>query len=156
MAAERLGLVNLLDRRALEIAAVALREDPDLHIALNVSAGTLRDEDAASEYIAALKALGPDAARVTIELTETLALDDPAMASLFSIELRKLGCAFAIDDFGSGYTTFRNLMAIEADTIKIDGSFIQDISTQPHKQTCLLYTSPSPRDGLLSRMPSSA
>ena len=135
MAAERLGLVNLLDRRALEIAAVALREDPDLHIALNVSAGTLRDEDAASEYIAALKALGPDAARVTIELTETLALDDPAMASLFSIELRKLGCAFAIDDFGSGYTTFRNLMAIEADTIKIDGSFIQDISTQPHKQT---------------------
>jgi len=135
MAAERLGLVNLLDRRALELAAVALRETPDLHIALNVSAGTLRDEKAASDYIHALKALGPDAARVTIELTETLALDDPEMASRFSIELRKLGCAFAIDDFGSGYTTFRNLMAIEADTIKIDGSFIQDIATQPHKQT---------------------
>ncbi|MEP1229927.1 MAG: GGDEF and EAL domain-containing protein [Litorimonas sp.] len=135
MAAERLGLVNLLDRRALEIGAQALQDNPELHIALNVSAGTLRDEQSASEYIKALKALGPNAARVTIELTETLALDDPAMASLFSVELRKLGCAFAIDDFGSGYTTFRNLMAIEADTIKIDGSFIQDIATEPHKQT---------------------
>jgi len=135
MAAERLGLVNLLDRRALEIAAIALVEDLDLHIALNVSAGTLRNQEAASDYLNALKALGPNAARVTIELTETLALDDPAMASLFSIELRKLGCAFAIDDFGSGYTTFRNLMAIEADTIKIDGSFIQGIATEPHKQT---------------------
>ena len=135
MAAERLGLVNLLDRRALEIAAIALHEDPDLQIALNVSAGTLRNQEAATGYLNALKALGPNAARVTIELTETLALDDPAMASLFSIELRKLGCAFAIDDFGSGYTTFRNLMAIEADTIKIDGSFIQDIATEPHKQT---------------------
>ncbi len=135
MAAERLELVNLLDRRALEIAAIALRETPDLHLALNVSAGTLRDEAATHDYINALKALGKDAERVTIELTETLALDDPAMASSFSIELRKLGCAFAIDDFGSGYTTFRNLMAIEADSIKIDGSFIQDISTEPHKQT---------------------
>jgi len=135
MAAERLGLVNLLDRRALEIGAKALQDNPGLRIALNVSAGPLRDEQAADDYINALKALGPNAARVTIELTETLALDDPAMASMFSVEIRKLGCAFAIDDFGSGYTTFRNLMAIEADTIKIDGSFIQDISTQPHKQT---------------------
>jgi len=135
MAAERLGLVNLLDRRALEIAAVALREDKGLHVALNVSAGTLQDARIAHDYIQALKALGADAQRITIELTETLALDDPDMASSFSIELRKLGCAFAIDDFGSGYTTFRNLMAIEADTIKIDGSFIQDIATEPHKQT---------------------
>lgn len=135
MAAERLGLVKLLDRRALELAAIALREDKDLHLALNVSAGTLKDNEAVKSYVNALKALGPDARRVTIELTETLALDDPAMASLFSVELRKLGCAFAIDDFGSGYTTFRNLMAIEADTIKIDGSFIQDIARQPHKQT---------------------
>ena len=135
MAAERLGLVHMLDRRALELACEALRQYPDINIALNVSAGTVKDLATANAYIAALKALGPDAKRVTLELTETVALEDPAMASRFSVETRTLGCAFAIDDFGSGYTTFRNLMAIEADTIKIDGTFIEGIAFTPHKET---------------------
>jgi len=135
MASERLGLVHLLDRRALELAGDALRQFPDIHIALNVSAGTVKDIETADAYIAALKALGPDVQRVTLELTETVALEDPAMASRFSVETRSLGCEFAIDDFGSGYTTFRNLMAIEADTIKIDGTFIQGLSLDPSKQT---------------------
>lgn len=135
MASERLGLVHLLDRRALELAGEALRQYPDIHIALNVSAGTVKDLATADAYIAALKALGPDVKRVTLELTETVALEDPAMASRFSVETRTLGCEFAIDDFGSGYTTFRNLMAIEADTIKIDGTFIEGIAFTPHKET---------------------
>ncbi len=135
MAAEKLGLVHLLDRRALELAAETLRTMPDVHLALNVSAATLRDEAAVEDYLLALKSLGQDAGRLTLELTETAALDDPGLASFFSVETRKLGCAFAIDDFGSGYTTFRNLMAIEADSIKIDGSYIQGIATEPHKET---------------------
>lgn len=135
MASERLGLVHMLDRRALELAGEALRQYPDIHIALNVSAGTVKDLSTADGYIAALKALGPDVKRVTLELTETVALEDPAMASRFSVETRTLGCEFAIDDFGSGYTTFRNLMAIEADTIKIDGTFIEGIAHTPHKET---------------------
>ena len=135
MAAERLGLVHMLDRRALELAGDALRQYPDINIALNVSAGTVKDLATADAYIAALKALGPNAKRVTLELTETVALEDPAMASRFSVETRTLGCEFAIDDFGSGYTTFRNLMAIEADTIKIDGTFIEGIAFTPHKET---------------------
>ncbi len=135
MASERLGLVHMLDRRALELASEALRQYPDIHIALNVSAGTVKDLTTADAYIAALKALGPDVKRITLELTETVALEDPAMASRFSVETRTLGCEFAIDDFGSGYTTFRNLMAIEADTIKIDGTFIEGIAFTPHKET---------------------
>lgn len=135
MAAERLGLVHMLDRRALELAGEALRQYPDIHIALNVSAATVKDLGTADAYIAALKALGPDVKRVTLELTETVALEDPAMANRFSVETRRLGCEFAIDDFGSGYTTFRNLLAIEADTIKIDGTFIEGIAHTPHKET---------------------
>ena len=135
MASERLGLVHLLDRRALELASDALRVHPDIHIALNVSAGTVQDSETAKAYIAALKALGPDVQRVSLELTETVALEAPAMASQFSVEARALGCDFAIDDFGSGYTTFQNLMAIEADMIKIDGSFIEGIARSPHKET---------------------
>ena len=135
MAAERLGLVHLLDRRALALASETLIADPSIHLALNVSAGTVKDPVFAAGYIQALKALGPRAKQITLELTETLALDDPAKASEFSDHARSLGCRFAIDDFGSGYTTFRNLMAIEADTIKIDGTLIQGVASDISKQT---------------------
>ncbi len=135
MAAERLGLVHLLDRRALELASETLKQEPGIHLALNVSAGTVKDPTSSSEYITALKALGPHAEQITIELTETVALEDPAIASEFSNSVRSLGCSFAIDDFGSGYTTFRNLMAIEADTIKIDGTLIEGVASDPNKQT---------------------
>jgi diguanylate cyclase (GGDEF)-like protein len=135
MAAERLGLVHLLDRRALELASETLLRYPDIKLALNVSAATVKNEEAAENYLTALRALGPATQRVTLELTETVALEDPAMASRFSVEARMLGCQFSIDDFGSGHTTFQNLMAIEADSIKIDGSFIRELSLTPHKQT---------------------
>jgi len=135
MAAEDLDLVHFLDRRALALASETLRNDPDIQLALNLSAGTVKNIKAANAYLEALKALGPAAQRVTLELTETVALDDPAKANRFCVEARQLGTQFAIDDFGSGYTTFQNLMAIEADTIKIDGSFIQDLAATPHKQT---------------------
>lgn len=135
MAAERLGQVHLLDRRALEIASQTLTRYPDIELALNVSAATVKDSKTAKAYLKALRALGPATSRVTLELTETVALEDPAMASRFSVEARSLGCQFSIDDFGSGHTTFQNLMAIEADSIKIDGSFIKDLSITPYKQT---------------------
>ncbi len=134
MAAERLECVHLLDRRALEIARETLINFPNIKLALNVSAATVKCEQTARDYIGALKSLGPQCKRVNVEMTETVALDDPAMAGQFSMEVRALGCHFSIDDFGAGHTTFRNLMAIEADEIKIDGSFIRDLSLTPHKQ----------------------
>jgi len=134
MAAETLGCVHLLDRRALEIARKTLLEYPNIQVALNVSAATVQSAETADAYLEALKTLGPACERVIVEMTETVALDDPAMASRFSVETRALGCHFSIDDFGAGHTTFRNLMAIEADEIKIDGSFIRDLSLTPHKQ----------------------
>ena len=133
--AERLGLVSQLDERALALAVPHLRKHADLHLALNVSAGTLGEPRAAARYLSALAELGPLAARLTIEMTETLAVDDPAAAARFSSEVRRLGCRFAVDDFGSGYTTFRNLMAVEADSLKIDGSLIRGIATDDSKQT---------------------
>ncbi len=134
LAAERLECVHLLDRRALEIASKILQDHDQIKLALNVSAATVKSKDTADAYLEALRGLGQATERVTIELTETVALEDPAMASRFSVEARSFGCKFAIDDFGAGYTTFKNLMAIEADEIKIDGSFIRDLSLTPHKQ----------------------
>lgn len=134
MAAETLGLVHWLDRRALEIATKTLIEKPSLKLALNVSAVTLTSDKARDGYLESLKALGHNAGQVTLELTETAALNDPTKASAFSTAVRALGCEFSIDDFGSGHTSFRNLMAIEAETIKIDGSLIQGIATTPQMQ----------------------
>jgi EAL domain-containing protein (putative c-di-GMP-specific phosphodiesterase class I)/GGDEF domain-containing protein len=135
MAAEKLRLVHLLDRRAFDIAKTRLIADPTLRVSLNVSAETVKDKKAATSYLEALKALGKPTKRITLELTETAALNDPSLAAQFANEARSLGCDFAIDDFGSGHTSFRNLMAIEAETIKIDGSHIKGISTQSHMQT---------------------
>lgn len=133
-AAERYDLVHLLDQRALEIAGEKLTQNAQLKLALNLSAATLRNDIATNEYLARFKALGSAAQRLTIELTETVAVDDPARAGRFSAAVREMGCTFAIDDFGAGHTTFRNLLAIEADEIKIDGSFIRGIATSPDKQ----------------------
>jgi EAL domain-containing protein (putative c-di-GMP-specific phosphodiesterase class I) len=133
--AESLGLVHLLDRRALEIAARSLIGRQDLKLALNVSAQTVANLDASNDYLDALKMLGIAARRLTLELTETVAVTDPTLAARFATKARALGCRFAIDDFGSGYTTFRNLMAIEADSIKIDGDFVDDLLTSAQSQT---------------------
>lgn len=135
MAAEKLGVVHLLDLRALQIAKGQLNDRSDLRVSLNVSAETVKDKATAQDYLAALETLGAHAKRVTLELTETATLNDPSLAAEFANEARALGCDFAIDDFGSGHTSFRNLMAIEAETIKIDGSHVRGISTQPHMQS---------------------
>ena len=134
MAAEDLGLVHHLDQRALEIASLKLQEQPDLRVALNVSAATIQTLETAQSYLNALTALGERAKRITIEMTETAALDSPDLATHFSTEVRALGCEFSIDDFGSGHTTFRNLMAIEAESIKLDGSLIKGIAASSQKQ----------------------
>lgn len=135
LAAEELGCVHLLDQRALEIGIETLRRYPDIHLAVNVSAATVQTELAMERYLAGLRALGADAERVTIELTETAALGESIAASQFAADARALGCRFAIDDFGTGHTSFQNLMTIEADIIKIDGSMVKDLSGAPHKQT---------------------
>lgn len=134
MAAEKLGRVHHLDRRALELAAAQLSKSPDLKIALNVSAETIQNLETANAYLDALKSYGEKARRITMEMTETAALDAPEMAAHFSAAVRALGCEFSIDDFGSGHTTFRNLMAIEAESIKLDGSLIKGISASSQKQ----------------------
>lgn len=134
MAAERYDLVHHIDALALTIAGAALTEHKNIKLALNVSAGTVKDKIAAKAYISTLKSLGSDASRIILELTETLALDDAERANDFAAQAKALGCEFAIDDFGAGHTTFQNLLGIEADIIKIDGSFVRDISTAREKQ----------------------
>ena len=134
LAAENHGLVHLLDQRALELVAKHLFERKNLNLAVNLSAKTIKNDVAMQTYIKTLKTLGPATNRLIVELTETAALKDPQKAAIFSDVLHGLGGKFAVDDFGAGHTSFRNLMAMEVDMLKIDGSLIKDIATQSHQQ----------------------
>ncbi|MGH6629612.1 MAG: EAL domain-containing protein, partial [Burkholderiales bacterium] len=74
------------------------------------------------------------AARLIIEITETVALLDIAETARIIGILRDLGCRVALDDFGAGYTTFRHLKALTVDVVKIDGSFVRDLTNNAENQ----------------------
>ena len=133
-AAERLGLVHLLDRRVLELALNTLAECPNIHLAVNISMETVKDFVWAEGYISNLRANEALARRITVELTETQVVDAVDAAIEFVSEIKKLGCKFAIDDFGAGYTSFRNLKALDIDILKIDGSFVTGVASSRDNQ----------------------
>ena len=68
------------------------------------------------------------AERLTIEITETAAIHDIDDTRGFVARVKELGCRIAIDDFGAGYTSFRNLRNLGVDIVKIDGAFVANLS----------------------------
>ena len=133
-AAERLGLVHLLDRRVLELALNTLSVIPNIHLNVNISMETVKDFVWAEGYIALLRAHQDLARRITVELTETQVIDSIDASIEFVSEIKRLGCSFGIDDFGAGYTSFRNLKAMDIDILKIDGSFVTGVSSSRENQ----------------------
>ena len=71
---------------------------------------------------------------MTIEITETVAIHEIEELTDFVAGFRDLGCQIAIDDFGAGYTSFRNLKTLDVDLVKIDGSFVIDLVNNPDNQ----------------------
>lgn len=132
--AERLGLVHLLDRRVLELALNTLSVCPDIHLNVNISMETVKDFVWAEGYIALLRANPELARRITVELTETQVIDAIDASIEFVSEIKRLGCSFGIDDFGAGYTSFRNLKAMDIDILKIDGSFVTGVASSRENQ----------------------
>lgn len=133
-AAERLGLVHLLDRRVLELATNTLEICPNIHLNVNISMETVKDFVWAEGYISHIRANQHLARRITVELTETQVIDAIDASIEFVHEIKKLGCSFGIDDFGAGYTSFRNLKAMDIDILKIDGSFVTGVSSSRENQ----------------------
>ena len=132
--AERLGLVHLLDRRVLELAINTLAVCPNIHLNVNISMETVKDFVWAEGYLSHLRANQELAKRITVELTETKVIDAIDASIEFVSELKKIGCSFGIDDFGAGYTSFRNLKAMDIDILKIDGSFVTGVSSSRDNQ----------------------
>ena len=133
-AAEQLGLVGQVDRRALEMAVAELHAYPDISLAVNVS-GTIASDrcwlESFIHYVQMNRGIAP---RLVIELTETAALNDFEEGTRFISNLRELGCKVAIDDFGAGFTSFRNLKMLRVDIVKIDGAFVRGLAASRENQ----------------------
>lgn len=131
---EQLGMARLIDRRTLELAIDILKRHPLVKLSLNVSGLTAGDHD----WLVALHRLTGGRRQFTerlwIEITETATVDDLDQTINFVDTLKELGCKVAIDDFGAGYTSFKNLKLLDVDMVKIDGSFVKNIVDDPADQ----------------------
>jgi diguanylate cyclase (GGDEF)-like protein len=133
-AAEQLGLVRLVDRHALEMTIAALKRHQDISLTVNVSGTTAGDPAWLQSFVEFVRLNRDVAHRLIIELTETAALHHFEENAQFVSQLRELGCRVAIDDFGAGYTSFRNLQMLRVDMVKIDGAYVRDLSASPENQ----------------------
>jgi diguanylate cyclase (GGDEF)-like protein len=125
--AERLGLVRLLDHRVLELVVDELVGAAAVQASVNVSPGSVTDPDWWTGLGSLLRAHPGVAERLIIEITESAAIHDIDEMRGFVTRVKDLGCRIAIDDFGAGYTSFRNLRKLGVDILKIDGAFVQNI-----------------------------
>jgi EAL domain-containing protein (putative c-di-GMP-specific phosphodiesterase class I) len=100
---------------------------PALQASVNVSPASTVDPDWWAGLGALLSANAGAAERLIIEITETAAIQDVDDARGFVTRVKDLGCRIAIDDFGAGHTSFRNLRKLGVNIVKIDGAFVQNI-----------------------------
>ena len=133
-AAEQLGLVRLVDRHALEMTVAQLHANPRASLAVNVSGTTTGDSAWLQSFATYIAANSQIANRIIVELTETAALNDFEEIARFVSNLRDMGCRVAIDDFGAGYTSFRNLQMLHVDMVKIDGSYVKGLTQSRDNQ----------------------
>lgn len=127
-ALENTGEMHLLDRWIVKLAIKAVHDFPKIHkVSINLSAQAFKDDNLLPVVKEALRANGVAPSAVTFELTESASLFNMNVTKHLINELNAIGCTFAIDDFGSGFSSFAYLKELPAHYIKLDGSFIKNL-----------------------------
>ena len=150
--AERTGLILPLGLHVLELACAQLaswaRTAPDLVVAVNVSARQLIEPGFVEDVRRVLWGSRVDPARLVLELTESLLVDDSDAAVTVLWQLRGLGVRLALDDFGTGYSSLARLGDLPLDEMKIDKSFVDRLGALPRDSATLVTAAVAMGHGL--------
>jgi len=135
-AAERYNLISNIDYWVIEHAFNLLANNPKFlnqieFCSINLSGQSLNTPEILKFIITHLDESGIKGGKICFEITETAAISNLSGAKILISTIRGLGCRFALDDFGSGLSSFGYLKNLEVDYIKIDGMFVKDIVTDP-------------------------
>jgi diguanylate cyclase (GGDEF)-like protein/PAS domain S-box-containing protein len=135
--AEETGLINALGDFVLREAATQTRGwhrsgFPDLRLAVNLSARQFRQPDPVARVLEILSDVGLDPRFLDIEITETMAMENVENTVRVLTELKRHGIRVTMDDFGTGYSSLSYLKKFPIDTVKIDQSFVRDLTTDPN------------------------
>ena len=132
-AAERYNLMSVIDRWVIENTFAFLAEHPgELDVvSINLSGNSFSDVDFHTYVQQQIARCGVSPQQICFEITETAAIANLSAAIHFIRELKKEGIRFALDDFGSGLSSFAYLKNLPVDSIKIDGAFIKDLVDDP-------------------------
>jgi EAL domain-containing protein (putative c-di-GMP-specific phosphodiesterase class I) len=145
-AAERAGLVGALDLETLSMALTALGRETDLNLAVNVSAATIADQASRRAYKDMLASSTGLVERLTIEITESIAIHDLDIAARFGHAAKAAGARLALDDFGDGHTSFQSLRSLPLDEVKIDGLYISGIDVRSENRAFVIAIDRLARD----------
>ncbi len=140
-AAERYQLMEELDRWVVNttLSLLARRgrhlRSSDARFAINLSGQSLGSDAFLAFVENSIQRAGVAPDLITFEITESVAVAKMQQAQNFMHTLKKIGCRFSLDDFGTGLSSFAYLKLFPVDTLKIDGSFIRDITTNVVSQS---------------------
>lgn len=131
--AESLGMVQEIDMRVVEKLLQFMRDNGQmgqkLRYFVNLSRVSISDPHWIQRFITLLRTSQVNPSQLVFEITETAAMSEIDVTLTFIRKLKDMGCRFALDDFGAGFSSFYYLKRFEVDYLKIDGSFIRDLAT---------------------------